>query len=80
MESKNFITFFIQLCFVGFMTDRLLSYIPSFILAAVAEFVSAALSLILVFDKKQTQNFHPVESRESDDLEYRGTTMWETSL
>ena len=62
------------------MTDRLHSYIPSFILAAVAEFVSAALSLILVCDKKQPQNFHPVELRESGDLEYRGTTMWETSL
>lgn len=38
------------------MTDRLGTYVPSFILAAVVEFVAAALLLILVCDKKQTQN------------------------
>jgi len=38
----------------GFMTDRLHSYIPSFVLAAAVLFVAAALLLILVCDKKQT--------------------------
>ena len=43
------------------MTDRLNTYIPSFILSAVAEFVGAALLFILICDKKQTQNHETVE-------------------
>jgi len=64
----------------GFMTDRLHSYIPSFILTAVVEFVAAALLLILICNKKQTQNFHSMETGENDDYKSRGTTVWETSL
>ena len=62
------------------MTDHLHSYIPSFILAAVAEFVAVALLFILICDKKQTHNVHAVESGESGDCGNRGTVMWETSL
>lgn len=62
------------------MTDHLHSYIPSFILGAVSEFVAAALILILVFDKKKTQNFNLVEDGEDGDPENRGAVLWETSL
>ena len=62
------------------MTDHLHSYIPSFILAAVAEFVAVALLFILICDKKQTPNVYAVESGQSGDCENRGIVMWETSL
>lgn len=76
----NFIRTLIKFCFVGFMTDHLHSYIPSFILGAVSEFVAAALLLILVFDKKKTQNFHPVKDKGDGDPEHRDAALWETSL
>lgn len=64
----------------GFMTDHLHSYIPSFILAAVAEFVAATLLLILICDKKKTENFHAVECGEAGKYEHKGRTVWETGL
>ena len=51
----------------GFMTDHLHSYIPSFILGAVVAYTAAALLLILLCNKKQTQRFEAVE--ENDDHE-----------
>ena len=42
--------------FTGFMTDRLHTYVPSFILAAVTEFVAASLLLILICGKKHRNN------------------------
>lgn len=70
------------ICFssVGFMTDRLHTYIPSFILAAVTEFTGAALLLVLICSKKQTQNCDPSEYGEGVDNEHRGAMLWETNV
>lgn len=64
----------------GFMTDHLHSYIPSFILAAVVAYVAAALLLILIFNKKQTQDFETVDIRNDENVECKGRMLWETSL
>ncbi|XP_068730762.1 monocarboxylate transporter 10-like [Montipora capricornis] len=42
----------------GFMTDRLNTYIPSFIFAAAVEFVGAAMILFLICDKKRDLHNH----------------------
>ena len=49
------------------MTDRLNTYIPSFIFCAVVEFVGAAILLILVCDKKQPRNRAAPEGTTKDD-------------
>ena len=61
--------------FTGFMTDRLHTYTPSFILAAVSEFTGAALLLILVCDKKMQKD----DPLESEGVHNQHTNvMWET--
>lgn len=62
----------------GFMTDRLHTYMPSFILAAVSEFTGAALLLILVCDKKKMQKHDLLESGEDVHSDHTDVMVWET--
>ncbi|KAL9954164.1 hypothetical protein ACROYT_G041665 [Oculina patagonica] len=65
----------------GFMTDRLHTYIPSFILAAVTEYIAALLLLILLCGKKQSQNHEALVC--GDQLEHRNfkeVCTWETNV
>ncbi|KAL9954153.1 hypothetical protein ACROYT_G041654 [Oculina patagonica] len=64
----------------GFMTDRLHTYTPSFILAAVSEFTGAALLLILVCDKKKMQKHDLLESGEGFQNEHFDVMVWETHV
>jgi len=65
----------------GFMTDRLNTYIPSFFLAAIAEFVGAALLLILVCDRKQRQSRELVETVEvGEQSELIDAEVWITNV
>ena len=61
------------------MTDRLHTYAPSFILAAVTEFVGAALLLILICSKTHIHNHELLESGEDHDFEH-STCIWETNV
>lgn len=56
--------------FTGFMTDRLHTYVPSFILAAVTEFAAASLLLILICRKKHIHGCESLESGEDHDSEH----------
>ena len=62
------------------MTDRLHTYVPSFILAAVTEFVAALLLLILICSKKHRSNPEPKESGEDHDFEHYTPSIWETNV
>ena len=61
------------------MTDRLHTYVPSFILAAATEFAAASLLLILVCSKKHLHNPEPLKSEEDHNFEHN-TCMWETNV
>ena len=61
------------------MTDRLHTYVPSFILAAVTEFSAASLLLILICGKKQIHNREPLKSEEDHNFEHN-TCIWETTV
>lgn len=65
---------------VGFITDRLHSYNPSFIMAAATEYTAAALLLILVCGKKKMQNSNPSDSVEGMHNEHTGVMLWETQV
>lgn len=65
--------------FTGFMTDRLHTYGPSFILAAVTEFAAASLLLILICSKKHIYNHEPLESGEDHDFQH-SACIWETNV
>lgn len=62
------------------MTDRLHTYVPSFILAAVTELLAASLLLILICSKKRRHNPEPKESGEDRDFEHYAPSIWETKL
>ena len=71
----------ILIFFTGFTTDRLHTYVPSFILAAVTEFAAAALLLILICSKKHRNNPEPKECGEDHDFErYIPSIIWETNV
>ena len=61
------------------MTDRLHTYVPSFIMAAVTEFAAASLLLILICGKKQIPNREPLKSEEDHNFELN-TCIWETNV
>ena len=63
------------------MTDRLHTYVPSFILAAVTEFAAASLLLILICDKKQIHNREPLSLKSEEDRNFEHNTfIWETNV
>ena len=63
------------------MTDRLNTYITSFFLAAIAEFVGAALLRILVCDRKQRQSRELVETVEvGEQSELIDAEVWITNV
>ena len=61
------------------MTDRLHTYVPSFILAAVTEFTAASLLLILICSKKHIPDCESLKSGEDRDFEH-STCIWETNV
>lgn len=66
----------------GFMADHLHTYVPSFILAAVVELTAAALTLILVCDKKEMNHklSERTEIEEDNRSEHLRPVLWETTL
>ena len=62
------------------MTDRLHTYVPSFILAAATEFAAASLLLILICGKKQRNHREPKESGQDHDFEHYSMSIWETNV
>lgn len=64
---------------VGFIADRLNTYVPSFIMVAATEYTAAALLLILVCEKK-TQNYNPSRSIEEMQDDHKGVLLCETQV
>ena len=64
---------------VGFIADRLHTYVPSFIMVAATEYTAAALLLILVCEKK-TQNRNPSKSIEETRNDHTGVMLCETQV
>ena len=82
-EKGNISQNFLIICsfpLTGFMTDRLHTYIPSFILAAVVEFTGAVLLLILVCDKKQKQKVNRFELEDFHSKHLGPPGLWETTV
>ena len=64
---------------VGFIADRLHTYVPSFIMVAATEYTAAALLLILVCGKK-TQTNNPSKSIEEMHNDPTGLMLCETKV
>ena len=65
---------------VGFITDHLHTYVPSFIMVAATENTAAALLVVLVCDTKKTQNYDSSDPLQGMHNGHAGVMLWETKV